>query len=229
MRRRPIKAKFGQKASGRIQAALSKMVSVSTINAFPIPFQERTCLKPTTLVQHCGRIALLAALLTLSSGAQAPESAPPVQGSPAPGGVPPGPQHNHPAPTNLQVLPKTLTGEEVHEIMEKWEGYLGTKCSHCHAADPNNIGPNGRPRLNYADDSKKEKATARLMFKMTEGINVDYIGKIDTAGEPVTCGTCHRGHLGPEPYKIPPEDHDHDHDHGGPPPPEGPGGAAPAK
>lgn len=170
-------------------------------------------MRTSSFIQHCGRIALFAATVTLCVGAQAPPSAPPAQGSPAAGS-----QHNHPAPTNLKVLPKTLTGEQVHEIMEKWEGYLGTKCSTCHAADPNNIGPNGRPRLNYADDSKKEKATARLMYKMTEGINVDYIGMIDSSGEPVTCGTCHRGHLGPEPYKIPPEEHDHDHDHDGPPP-----------
>jgi hypothetical protein len=180
-------------------------------------------LKPSTLMQHCGRIALFAATVTLGAGAQAPQSEPPAQGSPSQEA-----HHNHPAPTNLQVLPKTLTGEQVHEIMEKWEGYLGTKCSHCHAADPKNMGPNGRPRLNYADDTRPEKATARQMFKMTEMINVDYIGKIDSSGEPVTCGTCHRGHLGPEPYKIPPEDHDHDHDHEAPPL-AGQGGAAPAK
>jgi len=180
-------------------------------------------LRRSTLVQHCGRIALFAATMTMIAGAQAPQTAPPAQGGPPPGGMPPGPPRSFPAPTNLQVLPKTLTGQQVHEIMEKWEGYLGGHCSTCHAADPNNIGPNGRPRLNFADDSKKEKATARLMYKMTEGINVDYIGKIDSSGEPVTCGTCHRGHLGPEPYKIPPEDHDHDHP--GPPP----GAAPPAK
>jgi hypothetical protein len=194
--------------------------------AFPNPFQENSVLKPSTLVHHCGRIVLFAATLSFSIGAQTQQPVPPAQGSSGTGGAQPGPQHNHPAPTNLQVLPKNLTGEQVHEIMEKWEGYLGTKCSTCHAADPKNIGPNGRPRLNYADDSKKEKATARLMFKMLETINVDYIGKIDSSGEPVTCGTCHQGHLGPEPYKIPVEDHDHDHDHDGPPPA---GGAAPAK
>jgi hypothetical protein len=182
-------------------------------------------LKPFELVQHCGRIALCASILTIGIGSKAQQPAPPAQ-SPAQSSAPTaGQQHNHPAPTNLKVLPKTLTGEQVHEIMEKWEGYLGTKCSHCHAVDPKNIGPNGRPRLNYADDSRPEKATARLMFKMTEMINVDYIGKIDTSGEPVTCGTCHRGHLGPEPYKIPDEDHDHDHDHEGP----APAAAAPAK
>jgi hypothetical protein len=171
-------------------------------------------------------IGLFAAILTMSAAAQVPQSASPSGGGPAPGTTPPGPQHNHAAPTNLQVLPKTLTGEQVHEIMEKWEGYLGAHCGTCHAVDPNKIGPNGRPQLNFADDSKKEKATARQMFKMTEMINVDYIGKIDSSGEPVTCGTCHRGHLGPEPYKIPPEDHDHDHDHSAPPPA---GGAAPGK
>jgi hypothetical protein len=192
------------------------MVSIKQQRAFPIPLQENSGLKSSTLVHQCGRIALFAAILCLSVSAQAQQPASTAQGSSAAGGAQPGPQHNHPAPTNLQVLPKTLTGEQVHEIMEKWEGYLGTKCSHCHAADPKNIGPNGRPRLNYADDSRPEKATARLMYKMTEQINVDYIGKIDTSGEPVTCGTCHRGHLGPEPYKIPPEEHDHDHDHDGP-------------
>ena len=178
-------------------------------------------MRTSRLIQQCGRIALFAVAVTLSVGAQVPPASQPTSGSPSQGV-----QHNHPAPTNLQVLPKTMTGEQVHELMEKWEGYLGTKCGTCHAADPKKIGPNGRPQLNFADDSKKEKATARLMFKMTEMINVDYIGKIDSSGEPVTCGTCHRGHLGPEPYKIPPEEHDHDHDHEGPPPA---GSGTPAK
>jgi hypothetical protein len=225
MRVRLKKARFNQRPSGRIQAALSKIICVPPRSAFPIPLQERSLLKPTKLMQQCGRVALFAATLTIGAGAQAPQAETPASGGSATGSGQPGQQHNHPAPTNLQVLPKTLTGEQVHEIMEKWEGYLGAKCSTCHTADPKRVGPNGRPQLNFADDSKKEKATARQMFKMTEMINVDYIGKIDSSGEPVTCGTCHRGHLGPEPYKIPPEDHDHDH--GGPPPAQG--GPAPAK
>ena len=126
------------------------------------------------------------------------------------------PPRTFPAPTNLKVLPKDMTGEQVHELMEKWEGSLGAKCSTCHAADPNNIGPNGRPRLNFADDSKEEKQTARLMYKMTEDINVNYVSKVPSSYTPVTCGTCHRGHLGPEPFVIP--DDDHDHDHPAPPP-----------
>jgi hypothetical protein len=105
----------------------------------------------------------------------------------------------------------------VHDIMEKWAGDLGAHCNTCHAADPKNIGPNGRPRLNFADDSKEEKLTARLMYKMTEDINVNYVSKVPNSDEPVTCGTCHRGHLGPEPFVIP-EEHDGPHPAQGQPP-----------
>jgi hypothetical protein len=151
-----------------------------------------------------------AAVFAVSTVAQAPQSAPaPVGGPP-----PPPPLQVRPAPTNLKVLPKDLTGEQVHEIMEQWEGSLGAHCNTCHTADPKNIGPNGRPRLNFADDSKEEKATARKMYQMTEEINRNYVAKIDSSGAAVTCGTCHRGHLGPEPFVIPKED--------GPRPPQGP-------
>ena len=122
------------------------------------------------------------------------------------------PHHEMPAPINLKVLPRNLTGPQVHEIMEKWEGELGTGCKTCHAEDPKNLGPNGKPRLNFASDAKEEKKTARLMYKMTEDINANYVSKVDNSGAPVTCGTCHRGHLGPEPFE-PKEDHDHDHAH----------------
>jgi hypothetical protein len=133
---------------------------------------------------------------------------PPPQSQP---GAPP-PQHEMPAPTNLKVLPKNLTGAQVHEIMEKWEGELGTGCKSCHAVDPKNIGPNGKPRLNFADDSKEEKRTARKMYKMVEDINASYISKIDSSGDPVTCGTCHRGHLGPEPF-VAAKEKEQDHGH----------------
>ena len=157
---------------------------------------------------------LVVAAFAVSTIAQAPQ--PTAAQSPAAGGPP----HDFPAPTNLKVLPKNLNGQQVRDIMEKWEGALGAHCSTCHTADPKNIGPNGRPRLNFADDSKEEKQTARLMYTMTEAINVDYVSKVPNSDEPVTCGTCHRGHLGPEPFVIPDE---------GPRPPQGqpPAGATP--
>jgi hypothetical protein len=144
-------------------------------------------------------LSAAAAALILSTAAQAP-----LGPQEATGSTPPQPR-SYPVPTNLKVLPKDLTGQQVHEIMEKWSASLGAHCDSCHMPDPQNIGPNGRPRLNFADDSKPMKGAARLMFTMTEKINVDYVSKIDSSGAPVTCGTCHRGHLGPEPFVIPSE------------------------
>jgi hypothetical protein len=138
---------------------------------------------------------LAAAIFAATTVAQAP------QGPPA--GAPP---RTFPAPTNLQVLPKDLTGQQVHEIMEHWAGDLGVHCDTCHAADPNNVGPNGRPRLNFASDEKDEKKMARIMVTMTQDLKANYIAKVaamDKMSEPaapVTCGTCHRGHLDPEAY-----------------------------
>jgi hypothetical protein len=95
--------------------------------------------------------------------------------------------------------------------MEKWSASLGAHCDSCHTADPQNIGPNGRPRLNFADDSRPEKADARLMYKMTLDINQNYVSMVNSSGAPVTCGTCHRGHQEPEPWVAPKEEHMHDH------------------
>ncbi len=146
----------------------------------------------------------LAGIVFAAGYAQQPQtSAPALQTQPQ--------KRSYPAPTNLKVLPKDLTGEQVHEIMEQWEAALGGHCGTCHTPDPKNIGPNGRPRLNFADDSKDEKATARKMYQMVEEINEKYISKIDSSGDPVTCGTCHRGHLGPQPFVPAPEEHDHEH------------------
>jgi hypothetical protein len=151
---------------------------------------------------------LAVAIAAVSASAQAP---PP--GTPA-GGPPPA-HFPAPKPTNLKVLPKDLTGDQVHDIMHKWEAMLGAECSTCHTPDPKNIGPNGKPRLNFADDSKKEKQTARLMLKMTEEINANYVSMVENSGAPVTCGTCHRGKPTPEPF-VPKPDHDHDHPGGAP-------------
>jgi hypothetical protein len=172
---------------------------------------------------------LTATVFTIAALSQTPQG-PPQAGQPAPDaaqGPPPQsagqgtgqgerPMRNFPPPTNLQVLPKDLTGREVHDIMETWEGSLGVHCDFCHTADPKNLGPNGRPRLNFADDSKPNKQIARIMYSMTQQANKDYIAKAmdldtdhakDNMGSPVTCGTCHRGHEMPEAFVIPREEH----------------------
>jgi hypothetical protein len=178
--------------------------------------------KLTSLLPPAAAVALMAAaVLATTTGVQATQdqpqaSAPPAQTAPAPpaGGAPaPGgrPMRNLPAPTNLQVLPKNLTGDQVHEIMEGFAGSLGVHCDFCHAPDPKNLMPNGHPRLNFADDSKDDKKIARIMISMVQQINGEYISKAsaldpDAMGMKVTCGTCHRGHEMPENF-VPPEEH----------------------
>jgi len=158
--------------------------------------------------------AAIFAITTIAQAAQAPaQAAPtPAQASPVPAQLPaagsPPQRRTYAGPVNLRVLPRNLSGQQVRDIMEQWEGELGVHCSTCHAVDPKDIGPNGKPRLNFADDSKEEKETARVMYKMTEDINTNYVSKVPSSDMPVTCGTCHRGHLGPEPFVVPEEDHD---------------------
>jgi cytochrome c553 len=107
-------------------------------------------------------------------------------------------------PTNLRVLPKNLSGQQVHDIMEQWAHSLGVRCDSCHSEDIDAVNQDERPRLNFADDSKPMKAVARIMYTMTDKINADYVAKVDGSGLPVTCGTCHRGEISPEPFTMQP-------------------------
>ncbi len=187
-------------------------------------------MKLTSLLPSAAAAVLLS-VAVFAAAAQTPQDqpAPPAaagqqQGAPPGGGM--GRMRNFPPPTNLKVLPKDLTGAQVREIMETWAGSLGVHCDTCHMADANNPGPNGRPRMNYADDSKPDKQIARIMYTMTQQINADYISKAsaidtDAMGMKVACGTCHRGHEMPEEFVIPKEGPRGGQ--GGPPP----GGAAP--
>ena len=97
---------------------------------------------------------------------------------------------------NLKVLPNNITHDELVATMRGYSRALGTKCDHCHAASPD---PKGH--LDFASDAKPEKNTARLMIRMVESINGQYIGKLDKGDDKadrVACVTCHRGHAIPE-------------------------------
>ncbi len=135
---------------------------------------------------------------TMAAQAPATQSA---KGSTAQGSASNPPAVQYPAPTNLQALPKTMTGQQVHDLMVEWSRDLGTQCDGCHAYDRVHLGPDGKLALNYADDSKDLKRVARMMVTMMDQINTDYIAKIEGSGIPVSCGTCHRGDIGAQPYK----------------------------
>jgi len=157
-------------------------------------------LQPSSTSRSVLAVAWLATGFFLAaSQAQAPQGPQSGAGSP-PLASPP----SFPKPTNVKVLPQNLTGEQVHDIMEQWAHSLGVRCDSCHTEDLDAVGPDGRPRLKFTDDSKPMKAIARLMYTMTDEINANYIAKFKGSGVSVTCGTCHRGQVSPEPFHIEP-------------------------
>jgi hypothetical protein len=145
------------------------------------------------------RLLRILAVLTLSATAaafaQAPAATP---GAPPAGGQQP--RRPAPTPTNLKVLPKDTTGDQVRTIMRGYEKQLGVECEYCHAKDP------ATGRNNFASDANPKKDVARIMMKMTASINGEYLTQLtDPKPEnPVTCGTCHRGMAKPTVFVPPP-------------------------
>jgi Photosynthetic reaction centre cytochrome C subunit len=92
--------------------------------------------------------------------------------------------------TNLQVLPKDWTTQQVVPVMRTFTAALGVECSYCHVS-----------QQDRASDDKPEKLKARTMLKMVAAINDEYlkdVGEPAPAGQQkVTCYTCHRGSLKP--------------------------------
>ncbi|HEY0760653.1 MAG TPA: c-type cytochrome [Acidisarcina sp.] len=163
-------------------------------------------------------------LLAPRSTARAQDTPPPSPAagsaaapSAAPQGAPPPRAHGPmPRPTNLQILPKDISGPELIRIMHTFEAQVGVECEFCHATDP------ATHRLNFASDAKPEKNTARVMMRMTRDINEKYLTQIvdpdhaDHPAPPVSCGTCHRGQSMPAAFAAPPEVGGAE-DHHGPP------------
>jgi photosynthetic reaction center cytochrome c subunit len=147
------------------------------------------------------RFVIAAALATLPvlspSTLLGQQEAPP---SPAPGAT-----HKPmtlPKPVNLTVLPKDTSPDDLMKIMHGYGQALGVGCTFCHARDTATMQPN------YASDEKPEKNTARTMISMTNEINAKYLSQIHDpdateADKTVTCGTCHKGHSMPIPFKGP--------------------------
>jgi thioredoxin reductase len=99
---------------------------------------------------------------------------------------------------NLKVLPKNISGEELHNIMKGYAQSLGVRCNHCHVS--HEVEGEKRPKFDFASDEKPEKNIARDMMKMVKGINRKYIGKMGDERHPfqqVTCVTCHNGRIKP--------------------------------
>jgi len=127
--------------------------------------------------------------LIASPAAQTPQT-------PAPGarqGAGPTPS----GPSNLTVLPKTWSNQQIQTLMRTFNESLDVQCTHCHVENPKAPPPApGRgPQLDYTLDGKEEKEVARKMIQMVMALNETSLKGIgDTSvAEKVSCFTCHRG------------------------------------
>ena len=98
--------------------------------------------------------------------------------------------------TNLKVMPKEISKEDLLAAMRSYSASLGVRCNFCH------VRPEGNPQseFDFAADDKPQKQTARVMMQMTERINAVEIPKITTEHldrVDVTCRTCHHGQARP--------------------------------
>ena len=93
--------------------------------------------------------------------------------------------------SNLQSLPKAISKPDLVAAMRGFSLSLGVRCPYCHAAGPT---PGS---MDFASDEKAPKRTARIMLRMTEDINRNYIAGVAQPPPTVECVTCHRGSANP--------------------------------
>ena len=96
-----------------------------------------------------------------------------------------GPEHK-----NLQVLPKTITNDELKKMMDGFTEQLGVKCTFCHVLEQ------------YEKDERPHKADGRRMIKLVldmKAKKADYFGP-RTKEAVITCSMCHKGKAEPEPF-----------------------------
>ena len=92
--------------------------------------------------------------------------------------------------TNLKVLPKDITKQQLQSLMRSFSFALGERCQYCHVEKPDTQ----KFELDFAADDKEPKRTARLMLEMVGGINRDYLAKLSrTPPVEAQCITCHHG------------------------------------
>jgi len=102
--------------------------------------------------------------------------------------------------TNLKVLPKDISRQDLIGTMRGFTSALGVRCTACH------VGKEGQPlsSWDFAADDKTMKRKARVMLRMVQEVNGEYLAHLPSRRTPnvtVTCMTCHRGVRRPEPIE----------------------------
>jgi Photosynthetic reaction centre cytochrome C subunit len=99
--------------------------------------------------------------------------------------------------TNLQILPKDTSPEQLVAMMKSFAQGLGVRCEHCHVGEGNDLS-----KFDFAADTKPAKATARKMIRIASTLNAEVATIVPPAADAptalrVTCFTCHRGEKKP--------------------------------
>lgn len=107
---------------------------------------------------------------------------------------------SHPKPTNLKVLPKDISADDLDKLMHGYEKQLGVPCGYCHEQNVET------KQTDYASDENPVKQTARFMISMTGDINNKYLAQLGDRryAQPITCGNCHRGQIEPPDFESKP-------------------------
>lgn len=97
---------------------------------------------------------------------------------------------------NLQVLPEDITFRELIGTMRGFASALGVRCQYCHVGEANQP----LSQFDFPSDEKATKRKARVMLRMLNHINNEYLADLPSRREPeiqVGCETCHRGQSRP--------------------------------
>ena len=108
--------------------------------------------------------------------------------------------------TNLKILPKDISKDDLVKTMKAFSLGLGVRCDHCHVLT--------NEKKDFAADTKSEKQMAREMMKLVHKLNTEFFTYKDAPK--ATCYLCHHGEHKPALAPVaagqaPPHDHDHDH------------------
>ena len=89
--------------------------------------------------------------------------------------------------SNLRVLSKDTSPQEVIAVMRGISQGLGVRCQYCH------VGREGQPldQFDFVSDDVDKKGVARSMLQRVRTINAALAPGAPSG--PVTCYTCHRG------------------------------------
>lgn len=97
--------------------------------------------------------------------------------------------------TNLKVLPKDISREQLMGVMHGFTEGLGVRCTFCHVEKP------GERRPDFPSDDKLTKRRARFMLEMVQNLNGKVLPRIpepESSLVQVGCYTCHRGRPMPQ-------------------------------